>query len=735
MSDRLSSNSSRILVIDDNPSIHEDFRKILLPAQQASDELSEAEALLFGAKPDAGTESTVQFDVDSAFQGQEGLARVEQAQQEGRSYAMAFVDVRMPPGWDGIETISRIWQVYPELQVVICTAYSDYSWNDIIQNVGNLGNTDSLVILKKPFDNVEVLQLAHALTSKWHLTQQAKDRLQELDRKVNERTQELQATNARLQEEIAERERVDAELRLSQERFSKAFRATPIPMAIQTVSEERYLHVNEAFVKTLGYPPEEIVGRTDEELGLWQDPKPGAKISSRLKQLGSIRNAPCQLKSKSGQARSVFLSAELLNLGGEPNMLVIAEDVSEREQLEKRLQESQKMEAVGQLAAGIAHDFNNILTIIQGHVNLQLAQADLAAPLRSSLKHVNRASERAADLTRQLLAFSSKQVVQSRVLSVNQIVRQLHALFCRVIGEQVTLHCECAETLPAIEADECNLEQVIMNLVVNARDAMPQGGQLVVRTRVVDIDEAYAAQNPQSRPGQFVCLSVADEGCGIAPANLEHIFEPFYTTKDLGKGTGLGLSTAFGIVKQHAGWIEVSSEVGKGSTFSVYLPKTEKPLILEDEPTRLLRNVTGQERVLLVEDEELLREMQREVLQQHGYRVVEASDAVQALNLWKEHGQDFDIVVTDVVMPNGISGLQLGKQLQQSKPGVKLIYTSGYNSELAGRDFAANQGCAYLQKPYKPERLLHTVRELLGQIEVVAADAREPAPPDRQWAA
>ena len=320
--------NNRILVIDDNQAIHDDFRKILVSQRSKTMVLTQVEAAFFGESSPAGFETS--FEVDSAFQGEEGLAMVKRALAADRPYAMAFVDVRMPPGWDGIETIKRIWEVDPELQVVICTAYSDYSWE---QMTAQVSQPDSLVILKKPFDNIEVLQLAHALTKKWLLNSQANAKLGDLERMVNFRTEELL-------QEIAERGRTQAALRVSEERFSKAFHNSPIPKAIQTLKEQRYVDVNDAFLQMTGFVREEVIDRTPADLQLWQ-PELGAKIPQRLQQDKSIQNLECQVRTKSGERRTILMSVELFNQGVEPYMLVVAQDISEHLHLESQLRQAQ----------------------------------------------------------------------------------------------------------------------------------------------------------------------------------------------------------------------------------------------------------------------------------------------------------------------------------------------------------------------------------------------------------
>jgi len=699
--------NQRILIIDDNAAIHEDVRKILgAPAQEDASLDSEA-AELFGVEPDALT--NVDFEIDSAFQGQEGLAKVQHALDEGRPYAMAFVDVRMPPGWDGIETISRIWKMYPELQVVICTAYSDYSWEEMIRKVGR---TDNLVILKKPFDNVEVLQLAHTLTRKWTLSHRLQIHLDDLDRIVAARTQELQSANVRLRQEMEEREQAEKELTRSEERFAKAFQASPIPMAIQSLMTDRYLDVNEAFLTVTGYRRLEIISRTPNEVGLCPDPETPVLLRLKLNEERSVRNFDCQLRTRLGAVRDCVVSSEAFELGDEMVALVAIQDVSEQRKLEKQLRHSQKLEAVGQFAAGVAHDFNNMLTVIQGHASIHLNANNVTKDVADSLNQVALAAERAAALTRQLLTFSRKQIVQPRVLDLNVIVTNLQDMLARLIGEHIDLRCDCAPTLPPIHADESNMEQVVVNLVVNARDAMPQGGHLQIRTEAVEVDKAHVARHSQAGAGRYVRLSLTDTGCGMDADTLSHIFEPFFTTKEVGKGTGLGLATVYGIVSQQGGWIEVTSEVGQGTDVKIYLPVNEAPTAPSPSATDAeLRG--GDETILVVEDEPAVREIITQVLRGHGYKVLEAADGPEAITMWAHKGPEVDLLVTDIVMPNGLKGNVLADRLRQNKSDLKVIFSSGYSSDFATESAPLDARFSFLEKPYKPEVLVRAVRDCL----------------------
>src|SRR3954468_17033710 len=560
--------NQRILVIDDNPAIHADIRKILTKSSAESDTslLEKAEALLFD-KQAAPKEVAADFEIDSAYQGQDGLEKIKTSLTENRPYALAFVDVRMPPGWDGIETISRIWEIYPELQVVICTAYSDYSWEEMTRKVKKC---DSVLILKKPFDNIEVLQMAHALTKKWALTQEAKCQLSNLDTLVSQRTVELQRANERLTSEIAERTIAERELRLSKERFAKAFRSSPIPVSIISIADHRFLDVNDAYIGMTGFDRGEIFGKSAFDIGVWPNPDVRGQIFEELRANKPIRNLEANIRTKAGQERFTLLSAELIELASEPYALISEHDISQRLQLEAQLRQAQKMQAVGHLAAGVAHDFRNILTVIQGHSNLRLLDRTLDPKVASSLQEITAAVERASKLTRQLLAFSRKQIIQLQAVDLNDLITQLSSMLTRLIGENIDFKCHYASAIPTIEADGGSVEQVLMNLVVNARDAMPHGGKLTIATSAINVDAAYTVNNPEASPGEFVCMSVADTGCGMDENTKQRLFEPFFTTKEVGKGTGMGLATSYGIIKQHNGWIEVESAPRKGTTFRVF---------------------------------------------------------------------------------------------------------------------------------------------------------------------
>ena len=704
--------NNRILIIDDNPSIHDDFRKVLAAVNSEKlRDLEDDEAALFGTEQSKPSGMT--FELSSAHQGQEGLEAVRAAAQAGRPFAMAFVDVRMPPGWDGVETISRIWKEYPDLQVVICTAYSDYSWDDIARA---LGESDSVLILKKPFDSVEVMQMAHTLTKKWQLARIAQRQMQELDRVVNERTAELRAANEQLKSEMIERTAAEGALRQSEERFSKAFQASPVPMAIEHLQRAAFIDVNESFEKMTGRTRDELIGSPDAALEIWDNEETPRLLRRLLSHDTPARELPVSIRAKDGGKREALLFTELVELGGEGHMLLIAQDVTEHTRLEDQLRQAQKMEAVGRLAAGIAHDFNNILTVIIGNTSMQLANPGLNENISRALNQVVKAADRATELTRQLLAYSRKQIIQRRAINLNDQVAQTTAMLRRVIGEDIALTTELAEDLPPVFADPSNVDQVFMNLVFNARDAMPDGGRLTVSTSAAAFTEEEVANRPDVRAGEFVRLSVRDTGHGMDAATIGRIFEPFFTTKEQGRGTGMGLATTYGIVKQHGGWIDVHSEVGVGTTFEILFPTHTGVIAAAIAPAESAavngKPVDGT--ILVVEDEEMLRVFVTEVLESFGYRVLSAANGAEALEIWEREKSNIDLLLTDIVMPESISGRQLARQLMQDNQQLKVIYTSGYSPELIGTEFESESHSNFLAKPYHSDRLAKLVSSCLA---------------------
>jgi two-component system, cell cycle sensor histidine kinase and response regulator CckA len=388
---------------------------------------------------------------------------------------------------------------------------------------------------------------------------------------------------------------------------------------------------------------------------------------------------------------------------------------AERRKLHEQFLQAQKMESIGQLAGGVAHDFNNILTVIQGHASMLRSKPGLPAEVTGSVNQILLAAERATTLTRQLLTFSRKQATQTRVLDLNDVVANMTKMLKHILRADVSLRVDYGSKSFLVRADAGMMEQVLMNLAINARDAMPQGGKLIIGTSDECIGPEYVQLNPQASVGDFVCMAVTDTGEGIPPENLARIFEPFFTTKPVGQGTGLGLATVYGIVRQHNGWITVYSEVGKGTVFRIYLPaakeREEKKM---ERPTR--QEVRGgTETILLVEDEAPLRALDRSILEGYGYEVVEADSAGMAIERWREHQNRISLLLTDIVIPGGATGPGLAKKFHAEKPTLRIIFSSGYSMDVVESEFEIHDGVNFLQKPYSPHRLAQAVREVLGE--------------------
>jgi two-component system cell cycle sensor histidine kinase/response regulator CckA len=399
----------------------------------------------------------------------------------------------------------------------------------------------------------------------------------------------------------------------------------------------------------------------------------------------------------------------------------IAQDITDRKRLEEQLVVSQKMEAVGLLAGGVAHDFNNLLGVVMGYSDLVLDSFPPDDPRGHQVQQIKKAGLRATSLTRQLLAFSRKQIFQPRILDINALVTDFNKMLGRMVGEDIELVCNLKPGLGQIKADPGQIEQVIMNLVVNSRDAMPTGGKLIIETSNADLDEAYCQVHPAVEPGRYVMVAVSDTGAGMDAKTQTHIFEPFFTTKELGKGTGLGLATVYGVVKQSGGYIWVYSEVGKGTTFKIYLPRTDEPVqtvvAMDRGKPELLR---GSETILLVEDAESLRELTRMLLENNGFTVLVAENGTEAIELAEHKDQPIHLLLTDVVMP-GMSGRELANYLTAKRPDMSVIYMSGYTNDAIAHHGVLDSGIVLIEKPFSQETLIRKLREVLDRTEKVPA--------------
>ncbi len=627
-------------------------------------------------------------------------------------------------------------------------------------------------------------------------------------------------------------------LRSSEERFSKAFQANPIPLSIATLNEGRYIDVNESFLQVYGYSREEVIGRTATDLKIWLDPSQRAEIIRERQKRGPLRGVEVKTQSKNGQVHEMLISVDVISLNGEPCLLALALDISERKRsqealqqseekyrnlvqnmsegvgitdaheevvfanpaaeeifgvpagtlvgrrlgdfldhsdleyfhqqmqdrtkgkwepfevqilrpsLEKRLllvtmtgrfsadgnymgslgifhdvterrnlelqlQQSQKMEAIGKLAGGIAHDFNNLLTTILGYCDLAQLRLRPDDPLQSSLEQIHKAGDHAAALTRQLLAFSRKQVLQPTVMSLNNTVTGMEKMLRRLIGEDIEIYLQLDPHLQNVRVDGGQVEQIIMNMAVNARDAMPNGGRLTIETGNVELGEDYVREHLGTHSGPHVLLAISDTGCGMDADTKSHLFEPFFTTKEKGKGTGLGLSTVYGIVQQSGGSIFVYSEMGLGTTFKIYFPVAGTKAEAEVEKEAAEGPTSGRETILVVEDELGLRQITVEMLKARGYRVVQASCPAEAVALCSQPHAGIQLMLTDVVMPD-MNGYQLAKKVKALQPDIRILFMSGFADESVARKGYPDVEFHFIEKPFSSDLLQRRIREALA---------------------
>jgi two-component system, cell cycle sensor histidine kinase and response regulator CckA len=662
-----------------------------------------------------------------------------------------------------------------------------------------------------------------------------------------------------------------SERKKAEERFYKAFNATPEPITIANFADGRFVDVNETFLRATGFDREEVIGRTSLELEFWDRPEDCADLIEALKKHGSVRDMEITFRAKSGERRTGLNSAEVIDIAGQKCVLaifkditnqkilgkqrelaeaelalraaelshsntalrqseasfrslvfnspyaifrssldgmfldanpalldmlgytsvseivahglsanvcgeprerlleyfncqkrfrdvevgwkrkdgksitvsltgrpvrneegklthfeVIGEEITARKALEAQFRQAQKMESIGRLSGGIAHDFNNLLGVIIGYCGVLEERADVDTELRKGVQEIKKAGQRAAALTRQLLAFSRQQMLEPRVLNLNNVVADMGKMLPRLIGEDIELSTVLQPELGRVKADQGQIEQVIMNLAVNARDAMPRGGKLIIETADVELDESYGQQHPPTIPGQYILLAVTDTGVGMDKETQSHMFEPFFTTKEKDKGTGLGLSVVYGVVKQSGGYIWVCSEPGNGTTFKIYLPSVKESVEKvgpQDVPAKSLK---GSETILLVEDEESLRSLICSLLVHSGYTVLDTNSGVQALKIAHEHRGGIHLLLTDMVLP-GISGVELAQEMTWRYSNVKVLFMSGYTAYASASQGALKAGTFLLQKPFEPEGLRSRVRGVLDTA-FTFAPSRFPEP-------
>jgi len=516
--------------------------------------------------------------------------------------------------------------------------------------------------------------------------------------------------------DITNHKKAEQGLKESEERYRIIFEGASEGILVADMETRRFRYCNPAICGMLGYSEEELIGlcvtdihpkeSLDHVLAEFEAQARGDKVLAP--------SLPCLRKDGSVVFADVQTTAAVID-GRECNVGFFT-DVTQRRQIEAQLRQTQKMEAIGTLAGGVAHDFNNILTTIIGYADLMLMDIDTDKPLTEEIEEIKIAGERAAALTRQLLAFSRKQIVEPKIMDLNKLLTGIEKMLVRLIGEDIEILMIQEPALWKVEIDPGQMEQVIMNLAVNAKDAMPSGGKLTIETVNMDLNDNYFDEHGivEKQPGSYVVLTVSDTGIGMDKGVQEHIFDPFYTTKEKGKGTGLGLSTIYGIVKQNNGFIWVYSEPGQGSTFKIYLPKVKRDVKEEEKGQTTVENLSGSETVLIVEDDTSIRKLAQKSLQPHGYRVLVAENGEDALKISKEHEGTIDLIITDVVMPK-MGGKETADRLQALHPQMKVIYMSGYTDNAIVRHGVLASGLNFLEKPFSPRALARKVREVLDK--------------------
>ncbi len=688
----------RILIVDDNAAIHEDFRQILSPSPDTrDDEMKNMERELFegtGAPADAA--GTADYEIEDAFSGEKAIEMVHRASAENRPYSVIFMDVRMPPGMDGIEAIERIWKDHPDIEMVICTAFSDYSWEEILSH---FGKTDKLLFIRKPFDSVMIRQISLNLTTKSDLRRKHREHMATLEDLVARRTAELRT----MVEDVS---RLGA-------RYRSLVEAAPV--GIVAIRQDGTIRdMNPAIRKILAAPEQSVGGTTR----FFEDP-PFADLPGIERVRTSLEeNMPitfdCEYTDSSGVDKSLSIHASPLpSNAGDGGCMAIIEDVSDRKSLEEQLLHSEKMRVVGQMAGGFAHDFNNILTIIKGHLELIRVRG---APEGDSdrlqgIMAAESAVEQAANLISKILAFSRKEQNQSVAVDINNSVTDVIQMLKHSIDKRIVIETALECRSSRVRGDPVQLQNAILNLALNARDAMPRGGRLTIRTmEKSEADVRAMGVCPEGLRGDdYLVLEIADTGSGIDANTRAHIFEPFFSTKQSGRGLGLGLASVYNVVKSHNGAVGCDSEPGKGTRFTLCFP-LDKGHESSEPPEAPGNLIEGRGAVMVVDDEPLVLDLAEQFLDALGFEPAGCRSGEEAVEYYEQNRERIKLVILDMVMP-GMGGYETFKHLRAINPTVKAIIASGYAMNNEIRKTLDEGAVGFLQKPYGLEAL----SDMIGQ--------------------
>ncbi len=801
--------NNRIIVIDDDREIWKAYEGVLSSREEPSDSSGMQLAMLFEEEESEEKFPDEPFDLTFVSQGREGLERVLAAGESETPFAVAFIDIRMPPGWDGMETAARIRAADPNIEIVIVTAFSDRPLEEILRTVGA---PEKLLFFRKPFDPEELKQIALSLTGKWNLARLEEVQRNELQtvlmtspaaifsvdgekritswnpaaekitgyseaevkgkpcifagagcgsegcacgmnsegspmdspddtrevrfrdkggtmRTILKSLTKVRDKNGKVSRgvesfwDITARKEAEAALSESEARF-RALVETSSDWVWEADTEGTFTYCSPLCAAIYGYRTEELLGRRLFEVL----PAPGEEDRFRLvferckENKTPFRNLELRFRRKDGSIIHIEASgAPVLDKGGRvTGFRGIDRDISkrrkseeEKERLEAQYRQGQKLEALGTLAGGIAHDLNNVLTPIMGSAQLSLLKLPEGSPVHRYLKNIELSAEKAAGLVRQILTFSRTEVLASKPVNLNDLIHAFAGMLDRILLEEVTLEFDLGESLWTIDADPNQVEQILINLVVNARDAVPPGGRVTVRTANVEVGEDAPAGTGVPR-GSYVVMSVEDTGTGITPDILARMYDPFFTTKEAGKGTGLGLSTVYGIVKQHRGHIRVDTEPGRGTVFHVYFASCAAKVEEGDEtappPVR-----GGTETILLVDDNLDVRSVTLSTLEHYGYRVLAASSGTEALGIFDRDEAAVDLLLTDVVMP-GLGGRAVAENIGSKQPNLPILFMSGHAFDVTRKELTEKEHVSFIQKPFRPRDLAVRIREMLDEF-------------------
>lgn len=703
-----------IICVDDEEGVLDSYRDVLLsdPGKDLFSEILDGESRRDGDS--SSSDRLVEYTLFLAESGEEAIRIVEQELAQGNPVAAGFFDMRMPGGMDGYETIKRIKEIDPRVFCAVVTAFYDRNIDQIRQLFVD-DHQDELLYFRKPFSSMELKQTAFNMISVWNRK-----------RAEEKQFEELSEAYEKLKLEIDERECVQQNLEKTQELLTTA--KNEWEEAFNTINDAITIHdldfnilrANLAAEKMFKVPMEQLLNQKCYKTYHGLDSPPEWCLA------GKLGHSPeSSIKEYFEPQIGKYIEVKVLPRLDSNNTLIglihVTRDIDARKRAEEeqaRLQgeliHAQKMEVLGRLAGGVAHDFNNVLTPIVGYSELSVMKLPADNPVRKHVALIHEAGQRASGIVKQLLAFSRKQVLEMKPASLNLIVENMAKMLGRLIGEDIIIEIHTEQPTGRVMVDTVQIEQVLMNLAVNARDAMPKGGHFSIDVADVEITDEDAAPLGRMDPGSYVLLRVGDTGSGIQPELLDKIFEPFFTTKAQGKGTGLGLATVYGVVKQHNGFISVDSEIGTGTTFAIYLPVTEEDFenkVLEND---LRKMPGGTETVLLAEDDQPSLQLISETLQELGYKVLEACDGTEAMEVCESFAGKIDVLITDVIMP-GLNGRDLADKLIAARPETKIIFMSGYTDEFIARHGILEPGVIFLQKPVMPSLLADKLREVLDE--------------------